>query len=69
MITQLSGLVKRFKATNFVTLYDVNFAISFILLYMVKNPLFFTQKCLKYYEENGCKVYTRPDCVSILNIK
>ena len=31
--------------------------------------LFFTQKCLKYYEENGCKVYTRPDCVSILNIK
>ena len=47
MITQLFKQVKRFKATNFVTANDVNFAISFILLYMGKNPLFFTQKCDK----------------------
>ena len=31
--------------------------------------LYFTQKCLRYYHENGCMVYTRPECVSILNVE
>ena len=31
--------------------------------------LYFTQKCLKYYQENGCKVYTHPESVSILYVE
>jgi len=39
--------VKWFKPTNFPAVNTGFFDISFIILYMGKNPLFFTEKCDK----------------------
>lgn len=56
MIPQLCKQVKGFKATNFPSPKTGFFDISFIILYIGKNPLFFTEKYDKIYGEILCSI-------------